>query len=53
VLTGKRDGKVAVVATCSEKAVLSRYDAGNIVTAICEKHGDKGGGNKNFAMGGF
>jgi alanyl-tRNA synthetase len=53
VLTGKRDRKVAVVATCSEKAVLSGYDAGNIVMAICEKHGGKGGGSKNFAMGGF
>ncbi|MDR2436108.1 MAG: alanine--tRNA ligase [Puniceicoccales bacterium] len=53
VLAGKRDGKVAVVATCSGKAVLSGYDAGNIVTAICEKHGGKGGGKKNFAMGGF
>lgn len=52
ILALAQDGKVTVMALCSEKAVASGIQAGSIVREITGKLGGKGGGKPDFAMGG-
>ncbi len=52
ILGGVFKGKVNVLALCSEKAIASGFQAGNLVREITQRLGGNGGGKPDFAMGG-
>ncbi len=53
ILSSKNDKKYFIVTMCSDLAIQSGYQADILIKELCHKHGGKGGGNKNFAMGSF
>lgn len=52
-LSSKDGNKTSVVAMCSNLAIANGSHANLLVKEFCSQHGGKGGGSKNFAMGGF
>lgn len=53
ILSSEDKGKNFIVAMCSNGAVKGGYNAKDLLKKICDDRGGKGGGNANFAMGGF
>ena len=52
VFAGINDGKLSFAAACSNEAVKKGANAGQIVRAVAEIAGGKGGGRPDFAMAG-
>ncbi len=52
VFAGINEGKLSFVAACSAEAVKKGANAGQIVRAVAEIAGGKGGGRPDFAMAG-
>ncbi len=52
VFAGINDGKLSFAAACSSQAVKMGANAGQIVRAVAEIAGGKGGGRPDFAMAG-